>query len=140
MTNEIKVNIPEVIGWIKDGMERKDIAKNLSISMAYARETVFQHPDVKGVRKPQKTQTRPVIVFEGSTTPVEEAPSEETVSESITETNAEIAEEVSAQAEEAVTIEAEVEEAEETEEVEEAEEVEAEEVEEESPATSGMNW
>lgn len=60
---ELKIDIEAVKGMIAAGMDRKEIAKELRITLKECREIVFQSPELKGIRKPQKRKVKRQIVL-----------------------------------------------------------------------------
>jgi hypothetical protein len=79
---KVKVSIPEVLKWLEDGLDRKEIAAKLGLNFTQLK-ALFQHKDLKG----KKTHTNPADAFEI----VEELPAgseatEEKASEAVAET------------------------------------------------------
>jgi N-acetylmuramoyl-L-alanine amidase CwlA len=166
MSEELKVDVQEVIKLVKEkGYDRKQVAEHYGVSLKFCREVIFAHPELKGIRKPQKNAVQKTVVFvnasEGTETAEEtetstetaeetakEVPSEETVSKSNADLPGETKEEASEEEEEVAHtphFSAEESEEEETTEEEEEESEEEETTEESEEAASedkpsSVNW
>jgi len=65
MSQQVKVTIPQILGYLDSGMTRKEIATELGITMQDCKR-MFQHSDLKG--KQAKQQPGFLIVDEADAT------------------------------------------------------------------------
>lgn len=78
MSKELNVSIPDVIEMVKvKGMTRDEIAEHYGISKKACREQIFSHPELKGIRKPQKPRGVKINLL-GASEETEGASKEET--------------------------------------------------------------
>lgn len=69
---ELKIDIEAVKAMVAEGKDRKEIAKELGITLKECREIVFQSPELKGIRKPQTRKERRKIVLVSGEVPATE--------------------------------------------------------------------
>jgi hypothetical protein len=63
---ELKIDIEAVKAMVAAGKDRKEIAKELGITLKECREVVFQNEELKGIRKPQsRKQKRKIVLVKG---------------------------------------------------------------------------
>lgn len=79
MSKELSINIQEVKRLVKEeGMTRDEIAAHYKISKKACREQIFSHPELKGIRKPQKPRGVQITLTGASDSSEEAADTKET--------------------------------------------------------------
>ena len=59
MADKKIIGVAQILGHLKDGMTREDIAQHYGITMAECKQ-IFMHPDLKGKKTIKKAKAKPV--------------------------------------------------------------------------------